>query len=54
MRILVSKIDRYGLMKKIAYKKMIQMSLIRRKYTLFLKQDIMQKFRGSFRPLVEQ
>lgn len=33
---------------------MVQMSLIRRKYILFLKNSILGKFRQPFRPLEEQ
>jgi len=33
---------------------MIQMSLIKKKYTMFIKHKILDNLRGNFRPLVEQ
>jgi hypothetical protein len=54
MREHFSKLDRFGLIKKIAKKKVIQMSLLQKKYLMFIKSNILQKFRSSFKPLVEQ
>ena len=33
---------------------MFQMGLIKKKYTMFIKHNILEKLRGNFRPLVEQ
>lgn len=49
-----SKCLRYSLLRKVAYKKLVQMSLIRKKYTLFIKSGIIEQLRSKFRPLVEQ
>ena len=54
MRKHVSKIERYSILRKIAFKKMFQMGLIKKKYTMFIKHNILEKLRGNFRPLVEQ
>ena len=47
----LSRIDRYGLNRKIAKKKVIQLSLIRRRYLNFIKNNVLQIFRQSFKPL---
>jgi hypothetical protein len=49
-----SKLQRYSLLRKIAQKRIVQMSLIRKKYTLFIKKNILEQLRSKFRPLAEQ
>lgn len=50
----LSKVERYSLLRKLAHKKIVQMSLIRKKYTLFVKNKIIEQLRSKFRPLTEQ
>ena len=47
------KVDRSGLLKKLAKKKIMQLSLIRKKYISFVKNRVLQIFRQSFKPLEE-
>lgn len=50
----LTQIDQYGLNVKLAKKKIFQLSIIRRKYVLFIKNKIIQQLRESFKPLAEQ
>lgn len=47
-------IENTGLKKKLMKKRMFLLSLIRKKYLLFVKNKALQAFKASFRPLVEQ
>lgn len=50
----MAKILRYSLIKKFSSKKIVQLSLIRKKYTFFIKQQALEIFKSKFRPLEEQ
>ena len=54
MKEYLMKVDRYGLLRKIAQKKMIQLALLRKKYLLYIKNHILQRLRSTFKPLQEQ
>ena len=47
-------IERKGLCKKILTKKISLLALIRRKYTLFIKNKTLQSFKSNYRPIEEQ
>ena len=54
MKEYLKKVDRYGLLRKIAQKKIIQLALLRKKYLLHIKNHILQRLRSNFKPLQEQ
>ncbi len=47
-------IEQYGLNLKITKKKIFHLSLLRKRYVLFIKNKILQQLREEFKPLVEQ
>ena len=46
--------ERTSLLRKIMKKRIFLLSLIRKKYVLFVKNTALQSFRKNFRPLVEE
>ena len=48
------RVDRFGLLRKIAQKKVIQLALLRKKYILHVKNRTLQRLRSGFKPLQEQ
>jgi predicted RNA-binding protein with RPS1 domain len=50
----IMQIERFGIATKLAKKKVFNLSLIRKRYVLFIKNQVLQQFRAGFRPLVEQ
>lgn len=48
------RIEKHGLLKKLAKKKLYQLALIRRNYLHSIKNRVLQTLRSNFQPLVEQ